>query len=108
MSVTTCTNHCSQCGRHFHSLAAFDTHHQRDDTGWPVCLDPVDLVDRDGRERLVALTEHGECRMYADAQRDVTIWTTAQSAEKIAQWRGNAVETREQAERPPQTRKATR
>lgn len=76
--ATTCTSHCSQCGRHFHSLKAFDAHHDRDDTGWPVCLDPLDLVDRDGRERLVALTEHGECRMYAEFQRDVTIWTHAQ------------------------------
>ena len=60
--ATTCTNHCSQCGRHFHSLEAFDIHHDHDETGWPVCLAPVDLLDRDDRMRLVALTEHGECR----------------------------------------------
>lgn len=75
--MTTCTNHCSQCGRHFHSLEAFDTHHSHDETGWPVCLDPLDLVDRDGRERLVALSRDGECRIYAKVEHHVTIWTVA-------------------------------
>lgn len=78
--MTTCTNHCSQCGRHFHSLEAFDVHHDHDETGWPVCLDPLDLLDRYGKERLVALTDDGECRMYPpDAERHITIWTTARS-----------------------------
>jgi hypothetical protein len=72
----TCTNHCSQCGRHFHSLEAFDVHHEHDETGWPVCLDPLDLEDRDGRSRLIALGV-GECRVYPEVERDVTIWTTA-------------------------------
>ena len=72
---TTCTNHCGQCGRHFHSLEAFDLHHEHDETGWPVCLGPVDLKDRDGRERLALLTDEGECRMYADVKTKVAIWT---------------------------------
>lgn len=70
----TCTNHCGQCSRHFHSLEAFDLHHARDESGWPICLDPIDLVDRDGRERLVALTTRGECRIYERVV-GVTIWT---------------------------------
>ena len=76
-ATVTCTNHCSACNRHFHSLQAFDAHHIRDDTGWPVCLDPVDLEDRFGYPRLVALTEHGACRVYAKPQTDCKIWTMA-------------------------------
>lgn len=75
MTSLTCTNHCSQCGRHFHSLRAFDIHHDHDETGWPVCLDPLDLLDRGGAERLVALGA-GECRMY-EPQFGVTVWTIA-------------------------------
>jgi hypothetical protein len=75
---TNCTYHCSPCGRHFHSLNAFDAHHEHDETGWPICLDPLDLEDRDGKPRLVALTHDGACRMYADAEQyGVTVWTTA-------------------------------
>jgi hypothetical protein len=83
--TTTCTNHCGACGRHFHSLEAFDIHHDHDETGWPICLDPLDLLDRDGRARLEALTEHGECRVYEPLQTDVTIWTMAGSRERMAQ-----------------------
>ena len=81
MSATTCTNHCSQCGRHFHSVKAFDVHHDHDANGWPVCLDPLDLEDRDGKPRLEALTTVGECRMYAVTQTGVTIWTVTGSRE---------------------------
>lgn len=86
--VTTCTNHCSQCGRHFHSVAAFDIHLARDETGWPVCLDPIDLEDRDGRPRLEVLSTEGECRMYDDGsgtniKRPVMVWTTAGTAERV-------------------------
>lgn len=81
--ATTCTNHCSRCGRCFHAVKAFDAHLAHDEAGWPVCLAPVDLLDRDGVERLVPLTESGECRMYADVKEDVTIWTTAGSRERL-------------------------
>src|SRR5437764_1961102 len=59
-----CSKKKSCCGRHFHSLAAFDAHHTRGEDGWPVCLDPIDLEDRDGKPRLEALTTDGECRAY--------------------------------------------
>jgi hypothetical protein len=88
--ATTCTYHCSQCGRHFHSLDGFDVHHERDDTGWPVCLDPLDLIDRDGRVRLEVVTTDGECRVYAEVQRGVTIWTTAGARERGAKRFGRA------------------
>jgi hypothetical protein len=78
MSRTThCTSHCSQCGRHFHSLTSFDTHQIHDQDGWPICLDPLDLEDRHGKARLVALARNGICDMYAEIQRDVTVWTMA-------------------------------
>jgi hypothetical protein len=82
----TCTYHCSPCGRHFHSLEAFDMHHERDADGWPRCLDPVDLLDRDGRVHLVELGR-GECRMYQPGrpiERDVVIWTSARSVGRAA------------------------
>jgi hypothetical protein len=75
--MTTCTYHCSPCGRHFHSLAAFDVHHERNDDGWPCCAAPLDLVDKHGQERLVALTDAGECRVYSDVEHGVMIWTGA-------------------------------
>ena len=81
--TTTCTYHCSQCGRHFHSLGGFDAHHRVDETGWPRCLDPIDLVDLTGKERLEALTHDGECRVYAERQTGVTIWTVAGSRERL-------------------------
>jgi hypothetical protein len=74
--ILTCTNHCGTCHRHFHSLEAFDLHKEHDETGWPHCLDPIDLEDRDGKPRLVELGR-GECRMYAEVKRDVIIWTSA-------------------------------
>ena len=85
IKVTTCTGHCSQCDRHFHSLEAFDLHHERDDTGWPACLDPLDLEDRDGKPRLQALTTEGECRMYPPkVERGVTIWTLPRNLERAS------------------------
>lgn len=97
IKATTCTNHCSLCGRHFHSLAAFDVHHERDEDGWLVCLDPLDLRDRDGRERLAALTELDECRVYAELEHGVTIWTLAGSLERVARWRENAPQSSSEA-----------
>jgi hypothetical protein len=92
----TCTNHCSQCGRHFHSLHAFDAHHIHDETGWSVCLDPLDLEDRDGKPRLVALGV-GVCNIYPPYSREATIWTTADY--KRARVLRNAPETRDRATR---------
>ena len=100
---TTCTYHCSPCGRHFHSLEAFDLHHERDHTGWPHCLDPLDLLDRDGRARLAALTKNGECRVYAEVKRGVTIWTTAGSVERGRRRREKAPESPAQTHSGPPT-----
>lgn len=82
--MTTCTNHCGPCGRHFHSLAAFDIHKQHDADGWPHCLDPLDLQDRDGRQRLEALTHAGRCEAYEPVRLGVTVWTTAGSRERLS------------------------
>jgi len=106
----TCTYHCSPCGRHFHSLEAFDIHHDHDDAGWPVCLDPLDLEDRDGRPRLVELG-HGECRMYQPGRPiecDVVIWTSARSSGRAASRFGNAPESLAQATRGDATPEAMR
>lgn len=84
-AATTCTNHCGACHRHFHSLEAFDRHRVHDDAGWPRCVSPLDLEDRDGRPRLEPLTEDGECRVYPNAvETGITIWTTADWRERIA------------------------
>jgi hypothetical protein len=103
VKALTCTNHCSQCGQHFHSLKAFDIHHAHDETGWPVCLDPLDLRDRDGRDRLVALGV-GERRMYPDDVRTgVTVWTTTDY--ERAQALGHAPESFDQTPGGPPTPK---
>jgi hypothetical protein len=78
---TTCTYHCASCGRHFHSIDSFDLHKAHDKNGWPYCLDPLDLQDRDGRPRLEALTTDGICRAY-ETLHNVTVWTVAGSREK--------------------------
>lgn len=91
--ATTCQYHCSPCGRHFHSLRAFDVHHTRDEEDRLVCLDPLDLVDRDGRERLEALTHEGECRVYSEHRIGVTIWIMAGSRERMGQIYGKAPES---------------
>ena len=85
--LTTCTSHCGQCGRHFHSVKTFDSHHVKDKTGWPQCVDPLDLPEIAPARELVALTRIGECRMYAQLERDVTIWTRPQS-DVGAAWMG--------------------
>jgi hypothetical protein len=72
MKTTTCTNHCSACGRHFHSLNAFDRH-RTGTYGEPIgpehgrrCLHPLDVLASDGESRFEAPTDDGECRMYDD------------------------------------------
>jgi hypothetical protein len=83
----TCTNHCSKCSRHFHSLEAFDAHRTGDySSNDPEigrrCLSPIEVVDTDGNPRMVELSELGECRMYHDVERPVTIWTLARNVER--------------------------
>jgi hypothetical protein len=72
-----CRYHCSPCGRHFSSLDAFDLHHVRDDTGWPVCVDPIDLEEMKGKPILAVLTTDGVCDVYAEKVENVTIWARA-------------------------------
>jgi hypothetical protein len=105
MKTTTCTNHCSACGRHFHSLKAFDHHrtgaYGTGAYGEPVgdqpigssatgsehgrrCLHPLDVLASDGESRFEAPTDNGECRMYDDGsgtriEHGVTIWTLAKT-----------------------------
>lgn len=75
--VVTCTHHCAGCGRHFHSLEAFDAHHHRDPTGWLHCLPPASVKGPDGQPRLQLLSTDGQCRMHDTTQRGVTVWTDA-------------------------------
>jgi hypothetical protein len=98
--ATTCTYHCGACGRHFHSLSAFDIH--RDGRR---CADPLDLEDRDGKPRLVALARDGRCdhswtqRVRAAGGDEslphsidgCTIWTDAKNVgrERPPHWRAS-------------------
>lgn len=72
-----CTYHCGGCGRHFHSLEAFDKHRVGDHASNDPetrrrCVSPLDL---DG-EPLVPLTKDGICTIGgAVAEHDVVIWT---------------------------------
>jgi hypothetical protein len=79
-----CTNHCSACRGHFHSLEAFDAHRVGDFKSTDPetrrrrrCEHPLDLRDADGEMRLLAITETGECAMYSEVQHGVTIWASA-------------------------------
>jgi hypothetical protein len=77
-----CTNHCSACRGHFHSLEAFDAHRVGDFKSTDPetrrrCAHPLDLRDADGEMRLLAITESGECAMYSEVQHGVTIWSSA-------------------------------
>jgi hypothetical protein len=100
--VKTCTYHCSKCGRHFHSLESFDAHrtgnYASDDpeTGRR-CLAPCEVLDARGLERLVAITEEGECRLYAKTERNVTIWTLRREPGRFARIRSDAAESLAQA-----------
>jgi hypothetical protein len=86
----TCTHHCRVCGRHFHSLAAFDLHLEHDTAGWPHCLDPLDLQDRDTKARLEVVTDDAACRVVEGEQDPVTVWAVAGSAEKARKAFGTA------------------
>lgn len=88
MKTITCTHHCA-CGRHFHSQRAFDMHRTGDfassdpETGRR-CLSPVEVLDGDGEPWLEALTVSGECRMYAEVEHGVTVWTDRGARERGA------------------------
>lgn len=98
MNVVTCTNHCGSCSRHFSSVAAFDAHRVRDESGWPQCFDPefdVECYDAMGVSRFIALSIEGECRMYAEVERGVTVWALARDVlrarERFSGLGGNAL-----------------
>jgi hypothetical protein len=94
--ATTCTFHCSACGRHFHSLGAFDTHRigdfgSNDPEIRRRCQSPFDLLNPKGEMRLVCLTEEGVCRAYEAAEAPVTVWTMRDSLERAReQWGASA------------------
>ena len=65
-----CTNHCSNCGQHFHSVAAFDLHRFRGEC-WDAATD----------ERFIALSRAGQCLLARPRIRGkVTIWMRAKDA----------------------------
>jgi hypothetical protein len=94
--VTTCTHHCSPCGRHFHSLAAFDAHRigdfaSDDPETRRRCQSPLDAVDGNGEMRLVALTEAGLCAAYEPPEATVTVWTMRDRLDRArATWGADA------------------
>lgn len=73
---TFCTHHSACCGKHFHSLAAFDAHHTENGCD-------TTAVNRDGKRMLEVLTEEGYCGLGSPGPSDknllhpVTIWTRA-------------------------------
>jgi hypothetical protein len=91
--IITCTYHCSTCGQHFHSLAAFDRHRVGSlDASIPVgsehgrrCLHPLDVQRANGEAYFEPLTTSGECRMYDDGaqtnvEHGVTVWALSKTA----------------------------
>jgi hypothetical protein len=87
--TTTCTHHCGACGRHLHSLEAFDAHRTgsySEPLGSELgrrCLSPLDLRDAGGELRL-EISESGVCRISGDnadgtprAGAHITVWTLA-------------------------------
>ncbi len=83
-----CTNHCSRCGLHFHSVEAFDAHREGDYASNDPelgrhCVHPLDKQGKDGRTPFITLTTVGVCAMYADnALSDVRIWSMGASVER--------------------------
>ena len=80
-----CTNHCRACGgsegRHFHSVAAFDAHRtgdyaSNDPETRRRCVHPLDVLDKSGECRFVALSRSGVCAIGSgDDVTGVTVWT---------------------------------
>lgn len=95
-----CTNHCRACGgeggRHFHSVAAFDAHRVGDFTSNDPetrrrCISPLDVIDKHGNPRLVALSASGVCAVAsAQAQVGVTVWTMREGLERAREKWGEA------------------
>jgi hypothetical protein len=89
MARHTCTMHCSDCGPHFHSLAAFDAHLHRISEGVnqhgartyePEHLDGADVG-------LEAWTHNGHCDLAWPHVSRVTVWQipmTEQRAQQLA------------------------
>lgn len=78
-----CSNHCSACGQHFHSVIAFDAHRQGpwDDR---VCLDPEVEQPAAASQRLVPLTRDGKCRIRPRAPVDhATIWVVERDLNRV-------------------------
>lgn len=56
--------HCGACHRSFNSVSAFDMHRRRD-----VCLDPIDIRDRDGYAAMRLIEGMWRGREMANEQR---------------------------------------
>jgi len=87
MRTATCTYHCSECGSHFSSLAAFDSHRQGEFGEGKFgdgrfCEEPEDVLDSTGNLRLTPLSVEGECRLARPPKVGVTVWTDAKSLER--------------------------
>lgn len=73
----TCTDHCSECGGHFHGLAAFDAHLHRVREGQNAHgARSCELDHLDGATAgLEVWTTDGVCELGRDApEQPVTIW----------------------------------
>ncbi len=89
MSTSHCTNHCLTCGRHFHSLEAFDAHRSGDhraplgsETGRR-CLAPIECLDTLGELRLETLAEDAICELGdTDLEIGATVWVLAGSRQR--------------------------
>jgi hypothetical protein len=84
VTAQTCTNHCSDCGRHFHGLGAYDRHLKRtnerkNDHGAP----EYDLVHVIGPD-LQPWTTTGRCDLTGERQEPVTVWQVVPDARTLA------------------------
>lgn len=99
MSRQTCTDHCGGCGRHFHSLAAFDCHRVggfEDPADPRRCADPATEA-----LKLQIWTQEGYCDLSeSESVHPVVIWQMVpnRSAQerfaRLARERENAVSSR--------------
>lgn len=78
----TCTDHCTPCGRHFHSLAAFDAHLIISDAGVEH-VDPLTTTYAKGKYQgqpmVQVWTDEGYCKLGVAKQtlHPVTIYQSA-------------------------------
>jgi hypothetical protein len=61
------TGHCSGCHRTFSGISTFDAH-QRIVDGRNVCLDPAELIDKNGRPRFRTFTDKAGCEVWRSAK----------------------------------------